>query len=432
MADAEAPLRRDVRLLGEILGRVLVEQEGEELLETEERIRALVPRGRERRAAPRDDLRDGGARARPRRGRRTVLRAFALYFQLANLAEQHHRLRRRREYEREQRIAARVARRGVRALEAAGVARASSREAAADLARARADRAPDRGGPSHDPRRPPAARRAASTSSTTRRCAPASASRVETALAEEVTAALADRRGARAAPARRRRDPQRALVLRAEPARRRADGSLAEYRARLPGAPRAAALRQLDRRRPGRQPDRRAARRSRRRSSGRARSRSRATATRCARSRPPLGVSSSLVGRLAPSSRRRSRATSASCPSTPQQIGAQNEGEPYRRKLSFVWWRLGNDGYALAGRARSPTSTCIDRSLRAQPRRAHRRRPAGRAAPPRRALRLPPRQARRAPARARPRASRTSACARRFAAVAAARARARARRRSTR
>jgi len=28
------------------------------------------------------------------------------------------------------------------------------------------------------------------------------------------------------------------------------------------------------------------------------------------------------------------------------QIGAQNELEPYRRKLSFVWWRLGNDGYA--------------------------------------------------------------------------------------
>ena len=28
------------------------------------------------------------------------------------------------------------------------------------------------------------------------------------------------------------------------------------------------------------------------------------------------------------------------------QIGAQNELEPYRRKLSFMWWRLGNDGYA--------------------------------------------------------------------------------------
>jgi phosphoenolpyruvate carboxylase len=27
------------------------------------------------------------------------------------------------------------------------------------------------------------------------------------------------------------------------------------------------------------------------------------------------------------------------------QIGAQNELEPYRRKLSFVWWRLANDAY---------------------------------------------------------------------------------------
>jgi phosphoenolpyruvate carboxylase len=30
------------------------------------------------------------------------------------------------------------------------------------------------------------------------------------------------------------------------------------------------------------------------------------------------------------------------------EIGAQNELEPYRRKLSFVWWRLANDAYASA------------------------------------------------------------------------------------
>jgi phosphoenolpyruvate carboxylase len=34
----------------------------------------------------------------------SVIRAFALYFQLVNIAEQHHRLRRRREYEFEGRI----------------------------------------------------------------------------------------------------------------------------------------------------------------------------------------------------------------------------------------------------------------------------------------------------------------------------------------
>ena len=33
-----------------------------------------------------------------------MLRAFALFFQLANIAEQHHRLRRRRAYEHEGRV----------------------------------------------------------------------------------------------------------------------------------------------------------------------------------------------------------------------------------------------------------------------------------------------------------------------------------------
>jgi phosphoenolpyruvate carboxylase len=31
------------------------------------------------------------------------------------------------------------------------------------------------------------------------------------------------------------------------------------------------------------------------------------------------------------------------------EIGARNEVEPYRRKLSFMWWRLGNEGYGSAG-----------------------------------------------------------------------------------
>ncbi len=102
---ADAPRRRDVRLLGDVLGRVLVEQEGRELLDDEERIRLL---SREARAA-------GGAsrRAELRKAvgqldldrQAAVLRAFGLYFQLANIAEQHHRLRRRRQYEHEERVA---------------------------------------------------------------------------------------------------------------------------------------------------------------------------------------------------------------------------------------------------------------------------------------------------------------------------------------
>jgi phosphoenolpyruvate carboxylase len=101
VTDPEAPLRRDIRLLGEILGRVLVEQEGEELLVDEERIRGLSRKARRAgRPGPRSDL-AAAVRELPLERQGDVLRAFGLYFQLANLAEQHHRLRRRRQYERE-------------------------------------------------------------------------------------------------------------------------------------------------------------------------------------------------------------------------------------------------------------------------------------------------------------------------------------------
>lgn len=94
---ADAPLRRDVRLLGDELGRVLVEQDGPELLEAVETVRRLSREAREhgdelRRAA----LQAAVAGLDPAR-QADVLRAFGVYFQLANLAEQHHRQRRRRD-----------------------------------------------------------------------------------------------------------------------------------------------------------------------------------------------------------------------------------------------------------------------------------------------------------------------------------------------
>jgi len=94
-------LRRDVRLLGDLLGRVLVEQEDETLLADVERVRALARAAR--RGARQDELR-AAVEALPLARRASVLRAFALYFQLANVAEQHHRVRRRREYAREERV----------------------------------------------------------------------------------------------------------------------------------------------------------------------------------------------------------------------------------------------------------------------------------------------------------------------------------------
>jgi phosphoenolpyruvate carboxylase len=100
----EAPLRRDVRLLGDLLGRVLAEQEGEWLVELVEEVRALARRGREGDGEARRRLAERvSALSVDQQGR--VLRAFGLFFQLTNIAEQHHRLRRLREYDREGRVA---------------------------------------------------------------------------------------------------------------------------------------------------------------------------------------------------------------------------------------------------------------------------------------------------------------------------------------
>jgi phosphoenolpyruvate carboxylase len=95
MAAVSDVLRRDVRLLGDLLGQVLVEQEDETLLDDVERVRALARAARS--GEPHEELRAAVA-ALPLERQTSVLRAFALYFQLANVAEQHHRVRRRREY----------------------------------------------------------------------------------------------------------------------------------------------------------------------------------------------------------------------------------------------------------------------------------------------------------------------------------------------
>ena len=99
----DAPLRRDVRLLGDLLGRVLVEQEDESLLADVERVRALARASRG--GAPHDELQEA-VESLPLERQASVLRAFGLYFQLANVAEQHHRVRRLRDYKLEHRVPA--------------------------------------------------------------------------------------------------------------------------------------------------------------------------------------------------------------------------------------------------------------------------------------------------------------------------------------
>ncbi|MDQ0426622.1 MULTISPECIES: phosphoenolpyruvate carboxylase [Cellulomonas] len=87
------PLRNDVRLLGELLGRVLREAGGEDLLADVERLRELTiashgePGGDALGAA--EALVAGFTRERAEQ----VARAFTCYFHLANLAEEYHRVR---------------------------------------------------------------------------------------------------------------------------------------------------------------------------------------------------------------------------------------------------------------------------------------------------------------------------------------------------
>ena len=98
-ADPHQALRDDVRLLGELLGETLRAREGIPLYETVERVRALAKGARAGRA---DDLEALHALlgALPAGSAVPVARAFSQFLTLANIAEQHHRVRRRRDYQR--------------------------------------------------------------------------------------------------------------------------------------------------------------------------------------------------------------------------------------------------------------------------------------------------------------------------------------------
>lgn len=93
-------LRRDVRFLGNILGEVLVHQGGNELLDVVEKIRET---SKALRAEYTPELYQeflSMIKQLDSEKRHQVIRAFAVYFQLVNIAEQNHRIRRKRDYER--------------------------------------------------------------------------------------------------------------------------------------------------------------------------------------------------------------------------------------------------------------------------------------------------------------------------------------------
>ena len=104
----EHPLRRDVRSLGILLGRVLVEQAGDALFQQVERLRRLLIQARLNTEtppptaahAPKSNQEMSQARAIIEELRvqeaYLVTKAFSIYFELTNLAETNHRKRRRR------------------------------------------------------------------------------------------------------------------------------------------------------------------------------------------------------------------------------------------------------------------------------------------------------------------------------------------------
>jgi len=330
VADTAAPLRRDVRLLGEVLGKVLVEQEGEWLLELVERVR------RSSQAARRDGT---VAEADPGLGaheQALVLRAFGLFFQLTNLAEQLHRLRRRRDDTRHGRIAreslddafGRVAAadperaRGacIRLVLTAHPTEATRRTILlAHIRIAEALHALD------DPQLLPAEQRA-----------------LEGRLAEEVTL-LWQTDEVRHDRLRLSDEIRHGLWFFEHSLMDAATDLLAAWRERLPDAPPplvfgswiggdmdgnpaagpASIAEALDR--------------ARTLALDRYRTEVRALAVEIASARSLVTVSPELEASLT--------RDAEELPFYAAEIGSRNELEPYRRKLSFMWWRLGNDGY---------------------------------------------------------------------------------------
>ena len=99
-ADKDAALRDDVRVLGALVGNVIREQGGDALFDRVEAARVAAIRRREGDAGAESDLQKAVSGLAPRDAGELV-QGFAAYFELVNLAERVHRIRRRRDHLRE-------------------------------------------------------------------------------------------------------------------------------------------------------------------------------------------------------------------------------------------------------------------------------------------------------------------------------------------
>jgi phosphoenolpyruvate carboxylase len=336
-AEADAPLRRDVRLLGAVLGKVLVEQEGNELLEAEERIRL---RSRDARATGDVDAVRDAVRMLPPGDQANVLRAFGLYFQLVNIAEQHHRLRRRRQYAAEDQQAPR---------ESLADAFERLSDVHADEIRARVSRLSLElvltAHPTEATRRTYLLAHLRVAELLTALDAAASTQEeehIENELGEQITI-LWQTDEVRHGRPRLTDEIRHGLWFFEHSLPDAAERLLAEYRARLPDAPSPLSFGtwiggDMDGNpAAGAETIREALDRARELALGRYRSDVRELAVALAMHRSLVEVSPELEESIARDERE--------LPGYAGTIGRRSELEPYRRKLSFIWWRLGNNGY---------------------------------------------------------------------------------------
>jgi phosphoenolpyruvate carboxylase len=100
---AHKPLAEDVKRLGRLLGEVLKTDQGQDFFERVEKLRALSIHSRRSAAGEFKNISadlDELLRPLSPNQKKLIARAFAHFLNLANIAEQHHRVRRRRYYER--------------------------------------------------------------------------------------------------------------------------------------------------------------------------------------------------------------------------------------------------------------------------------------------------------------------------------------------
>jgi phosphoenolpyruvate carboxylase len=325
-----------VRLLGELLGTVLVEQEGQWLLDAVERIRLHARAARERGAVA--DLDVAPAE------QALVLRAFGLYFQLANIAEQYHRLRRRRADstdDRPQRESLEEAFAALDPLDQDDVQRRAHGTSLRLVLTAH---------PTEATRRTVLQAHVRIAEELEhiddRLTTPRERAEIEQRLAEEITL-LWQTDEVRHDRLRVSDEIRNGLWFFEHSLIPATERLLRDWRARFPGAPPPVRFGSWI----GGDTDGNPAAGPATIQEARSRARSlvlevyrtevRALATELAPHRSLVGVSAELDASLA--------RDEEELPVYAAEIGAQNEREPYRRKLSFMWWRLGHDGYAGAG-----------------------------------------------------------------------------------